>query len=305
MRAGFMLLSVAVLIAATPTCADAMGQKVGETVEEVSCRTVEQAASTNQLSIATLTRLLWNESRFQVAAVSRAGAQGVAQFMPATSDEQGLSDPFDPEQAIPQAAKLLADLDRRFGNIGLAIAAYNAGPGRVAGWLGGNGALPSETWVFVRAVTGHNPEEWAASGRYLSIQTLAEPQSCVELRKILQNARFNSIATSSGRTLLGMEQSGHMLPNMTQSGRVLAGMQQSGRMLPNLMQSGRVLPGMQQSGRMLPNMMQSGRLLPGMERGGRLLPEKASGDHLLSAKNKKNSQSRNAIKNAHLLGTLL
>jgi Transglycosylase SLT domain len=94
MRAGFMLLSVAVLIAATPTCADAMGQKVGETVEEVSCRIVEQAASTNQLSIATLTRLLWNEGRFQVGAVSRAGAQGVAQFMPATSDEQGLSAPF-------------------------------------------------------------------------------------------------------------------------------------------------------------------------------------------------------------------
>jgi Transglycosylase SLT domain len=205
--------------------------------------------------------------------------------MPATSDEQGLSDPFDPEQAIPQAAKLLADLDRRFGNIGLAIAAYNAGPGRVAGWLGGNGALPRETWSFVRAVTGHNPEEWAASGRYLHIQTLAEPQSCVELRKILRNARFNSIGTSSGRTLLGMEQSGHMLPNMTQSGRVL--------------------PGMQQSGRMLPNMMQSGRMLPGMERSGRMLPEKASGDHLLSARNKKNSQSRNTIKNVHLLGTLL
>jgi len=280
MRAGFMLLSVAVLIAATPTCADATGQKAGETVEEVSCRTVEQAASTNQLSIATLTRLLWNESRFQVGAVSRAGAQGVAQLMPATSDEQGLADPFDPEQAIAQAAKLLAGLDRRFGNIGLAIAAYNAGPGRVAGWLGGNGASPRETWIFVRAVTGHTPEEWAASGRYLPIQTLAEPQSCVELRKILRDAGFNSIGTSSGRTLSSMEQSGHMLPNMTQSGHVL--------------------PGMQHSGHMLPNMMQSGRMLPGMERSGRMLLEKASGDHLLSAKIKELTEQ-----NTHLLGTLL
>jgi Transglycosylase SLT domain len=274
MRAGFMLLSVAVLIAATPTCADAMGQKVGETVEEVSCRTVEQAASTNQLSIATLTRLLWNESRFQVAAVSRAGAQGVAQFMPATSDEQGLSDPFDPEQAIPQAAKLLADLDRRFGNIGLAIAAYNAGPGRVAGWLAGNVPLPRETRIFVRAVTGHNPEEWAASGRHLRIQTLAGPQSCVELRNILRDARFNNIGTSSGN--IG-----------TSSGRTLLGMEQSGYMLPNMTQSGRVLPGMQRTGRMLPNMMQSGRMLPGMERSGRMLLEKASGDHFLSARKKR------------------
>jgi hypothetical protein len=200
MRAGFMVLSIVVLIAVKPACADTTGQKGRETVKEASCRIVEQTARANQLSVAMLTRLLWNESRFQLRIISRAGALGVAQFMPVTSDARGLSDPFDPEQAIPQAAQLLADLDRQFGNIGLAIAAYNAGPGRVASWLGSTGALPRETGIFVRAVTGRSPEEWAASGRYARIQTLAEPKSCIELKNILRDSRFNDTGTSGERT---------------------------------------------------------------------------------------------------------
>jgi len=49
-------------------------------------------------------RLIWKESRFDIKAVSPAGAQGVAQFMPATAKRRGLADPFDPEQAIPASA---------------------------------------------------------------------------------------------------------------------------------------------------------------------------------------------------------
>jgi hypothetical protein len=64
--------------------------------------------------------LIWQESRFDPAAVSRAGAQGVAQFMPATANWRGLSNPFDPVEAIAQSAKLLRDLRREFGNLGLA-----------------------------------------------------------------------------------------------------------------------------------------------------------------------------------------
>jgi hypothetical protein len=171
--------------------------------------------------------------------------------MPGTSDERGLSDPFDPAQAIPEAAKLLADLDRRFGNIGLAIAAYNAGPGRVASWLGSAGALPRETGVFVLAVTGRSAEEWAAPGRYVHPQPRAELRSCTELRIILRKPRFNDADTYRGRILPGMEQSGRLLPTIWHSGRMLPGMEQSGRMLPSMRQSGRILPGMEQSGRML------------------------------------------------------
>ena len=53
---------------------------------------------------------------------------GVAQFMSGTASERGLADPFDPATAIPASAKLLAELARRFGNLGLSAAAYNAGP---------------------------------------------------------------------------------------------------------------------------------------------------------------------------------
>ena len=89
-----------------------------------------------------LTRLIWRESSFRVGVVSPAGAQGIAQFMPGTARERGLLDPFDPEQAIPHAAHLLADLKAQFGNLGLAAAAYNGGAARVTKWLAGDGGLP-------------------------------------------------------------------------------------------------------------------------------------------------------------------
>ena len=67
------------------------------------------------------------------------GAQGIAQFMPATAaDTRGLDDPFEPKSAIVHSASLLADLRQEFGNFGLAAAAYNAGAERVRGWLAGN-----------------------------------------------------------------------------------------------------------------------------------------------------------------------
>ena len=94
------------------------------------CKALAAAAAENDLPIDFFTRLIWQESRFDPAAVSRAGAQGVAQFMPATASWRGLADPFDPVEAIAKSAKLLRDLRREFGNLGLAAAAYNAGPGR-------------------------------------------------------------------------------------------------------------------------------------------------------------------------------
>ena len=62
-------------------------------------------------------------------------AQGIAQFMPGTADERGLLDPFNPVQALPKSAEFLAELRSEFGNLGLAAAAYNAGPRRVRDWL--------------------------------------------------------------------------------------------------------------------------------------------------------------------------
>src|SRR5215207_1144285 len=131
-----------------------------ETVEQALCRLVESSARSRKLPIAFFTRLIFRESSFRTGAVSPAGARGVAQFMPGTAQERGLADPFDPEQAIPKSAELLADHRRRFGNLGLAAAAYNGGPSRVASWLEGRGGLPEETRAYVARITGRAAEDW-------------------------------------------------------------------------------------------------------------------------------------------------
>src|ERR1019366_5349990 len=105
---------------------------------------------------------------FQTGAVglrTRSGerAQGIAQFMPRTAIERGLLDPFDPVQALPKSAEFLSELRAEFGNLGLAAAAYNAGPQRVRDYLAGKRPLPSETQIYVRDVTGHTVDEWARS----------------------------------------------------------------------------------------------------------------------------------------------
>lgn len=147
------------VIATSPA---ARAEAGGETVEQALCRLIEGSAKAQTLPVAFLTRLIWRESSFRVTAVSPVGAQGVAQFMPGTARERGLADPFDPEQAIPHAAHLLSDLNRQFGNLGLAAAAYNGGSGRVSAWLAGTGGLPAETRGYVLAITGQPAEDWRA-----------------------------------------------------------------------------------------------------------------------------------------------
>jgi hypothetical protein len=128
------------------------------------CQIIETAAHENDLPPEFLARLLWQESSFDANAVSWAGAQGIAQFMPPTASDRGLADPFDPAEAIPASAAFLRELRAEFGNLGLAAAAYNAGPTRLANWLGGTGFLPFETQAYVRAITGYTVDQWAAAG---------------------------------------------------------------------------------------------------------------------------------------------
>lgn len=135
-----------------------------ESVDHAVCRLIERSAHAAHLPVPFLTRVIWRESSFRAGVVSPVGAQGIAQFMPGTAQERGLADAFDPEQAIPKAADLLADLQRRFGSLGKAAAAYNAGPARVASWLQGHGDLPSVTHAYVRFVTQKSDDETAGSG---------------------------------------------------------------------------------------------------------------------------------------------
>jgi hypothetical protein len=125
------------------------------------CHAIEQAAGENGLPVEFLARVIWQESRFNTRAVSRKGAKGIAQFMPATAHLRGLANPFDAVPALHKAAGYLADLRKQFGNLGLAAAGYNAGPGRVAAWLAGTRALPRETRDYVEITTGRAAGEWA------------------------------------------------------------------------------------------------------------------------------------------------
>jgi Transglycosylase SLT domain len=242
-KAPISVIAVGSLLFATWAAhAGSANQKAHTLGAEASCSIIEEAARAHRLPVSLLTRLIWHESRFQVAAVSRVGAEGIAQFMPETADERGLTNPLNPEQAIPEAAKLLAELDRRFGNLGLAIAAYNAGPGRVASWLSGAVTLPRETRTLVRAVTGRSADLWAMSGEYLHAGVAA--QSCTALRVMFRNFRFKDTNLHTSSALSGMEHSGDILPILRGSGRMLPGMEQSGRILPRLRDSGRPLNGM-------------------------------------------------------------
>jgi hypothetical protein len=150
------------------------------------CRTLEQAAAENALPVEFFARVIWQESRFNARAVSPKGAQGIAQFMPQTADFRGLADPFDPIAALRNAASYLGDLRKQFGNLGLAAAGYNAGPGRVSAWLDGHRGLPSETRNYVAIITGWTADEWASpSPPKTSETTIPQGIPCTRLANLI------------------------------------------------------------------------------------------------------------------------
>jgi hypothetical protein len=166
---------------------------------EAMCLMIESAARANDLPLEFFARVIWQESRFQsdaVGPVTRSGqrAQGIAQFMPGTANERRLLDPFDPVQALPKSAEFLNELRSQFGNLGLAAAAYNAGPRRVQEWLAGSGPMPQETRNYVVAITGTTVEDWAAAGRNGKMPDRAPNGSCRELMALLKRAP-NSFVT--------------------------------------------------------------------------------------------------------------
>ena len=147
------------------------------------CLMLESAARANALPTAFLVRVIWRESRLDPLAVgprtrSGARAQGIAQFMATTAAERALANPFDPAQALPKAAEFLRELRDEFGNLGLAAAAYNAGPGRIRGWLDGGRTLPDETQRYVQAITGRSAADWAKVG---NVSMVTPEVDCLEL----------------------------------------------------------------------------------------------------------------------------
>src|SRR6266496_1979353 len=145
--------------------------------------TLDRSASQNNLPLDFFTRLIWQESRFNPLSVSHAGAQGIAQFMPGTARLVGLANPFDPIQALQKSAELLRELRTQFGNLGLAAAAYNAGPKRVEDWLAKRRILPQETETYVRIITGRSAQEWTGVDAGNWSVTPAAPRPCEQLAK--------------------------------------------------------------------------------------------------------------------------
>src|SRR4051794_15095431 len=157
------------------------------------CLMIESAAKAQDLPLEFFARVIWQESRFQpdaVGPVTRSGrrAQGIAQFMPGTATERRLLDPFDPVQALPKSAEFLHELRGQFGNLGLAAAAYNAGPRRGQDWLAGKGGMPAENRNYVFAITGTSIDEWATMGSNARPSVRAPTSSCRELMALLRRA---------------------------------------------------------------------------------------------------------------------
>jgi soluble lytic murein transglycosylase-like protein len=161
----------------------------GGTMDSI-CLIMESAASANGLPLEFFARVIWQESRFQpdaVGPVTRSGhrAQGIAQFMPYTAQERGLLDPFNPVAALPKAAEFLRELRSRFGNLGLAAAAYNAGPRRVQDYLDGRGGMPGQTRHYVAAITGRTVDDWVNISRTGGRDAILKPASCQQLASLL------------------------------------------------------------------------------------------------------------------------
>ncbi|NCB03104.1 MAG: lytic transglycosylase domain-containing protein [Spirochaetia bacterium] len=114
----------------------------------------QKAADTYDVPLGLLKAIGKAESNFDPSARSKSGAMGVMQLMPKTAASLGVKNAFDPVQNIMGGAKYLKDMLKQFnGNVELALAAYNAGPGNVKK----HGGVPpfAETQRYIAKVMGY------------------------------------------------------------------------------------------------------------------------------------------------------
>lgn len=166
---------------------------------------IASAASGSGIDGGMLTRQIGAESGFDPNAVSSKGATGIAQFMPGTAKQYGV-DPTDPNSSIDGAARYDADLLKKYnGNNGLALAAYNWGPGNVDRWIQSGGdvsQMPRETQAYVARVTGM-PITQAFSGQasqQAAPQGAPQPQQAPQVAPTMTEgtaARYEQAASAA------------------------------------------------------------------------------------------------------------
>ena len=123
---------------------------------------VGRASSATGIDAGLLHAVIAVESGYEPSARSPKGAMGLMQLMPATAAEMGVVDPLDPEENILAGAQYLRRLWDRFGDLNLALAAYNAGPERVEAF----GGVPpfAETEKYLREVRRRYPQgDWQST----------------------------------------------------------------------------------------------------------------------------------------------
>lgn len=130
-----------------PTPASSRPVQRGATAFE---RLIRDASQRHGVDPALVKAVIKTESNFDPTVVSHAGAKGLMQLMDATGKLLGVTDPFDPQQNIEGGVSYLRQMLDRYGNVRLALAAYNAGPGAVDRY----GGIPPyhETQVYVSRV---------------------------------------------------------------------------------------------------------------------------------------------------------
>ncbi|MEW6454755.1 MAG: lytic transglycosylase domain-containing protein [Pseudomonadota bacterium] len=175
------------------------------------CSAAASFAEANNLPVPFFANLIWQESGFKPHVVSRAGAQGIAQFMPPTAQAYGLDNPFDPIHALATSAKFLNELLAQFGNLGLAAAAYNAGPKRVNDFMTRKRGLPTETRNYVRNITGAPAERWAGMKAKAADFRTPRQAPCVEVQEALVAEAETKAQTKLAQTKFGKGKGGFAL----------------------------------------------------------------------------------------------
>ena len=197
---------LALLLVLTPAVAE---ERALPLVDRI-CALVALHADQNGLPRDFLARLIWKESRFNPNAVSPKGAEGIAQFMPTTAAMRGLDDAFDIEQAIPTSAAYLAELRQKYGNLGLAAAAYNAGEGRISRWLDQGGFLPLETENYVFGILGEPADTFVDRTHRASVQPLDPHRPFPSACRALPVSGAATVAMASAPAMpWGVQVAGH------------------------------------------------------------------------------------------------